>query len=352
MRVEPFAGWWLADSENGAVVRGIVAGPAALAGIRGGDHVVRIDGVEIDASGARAIIESSTPGTRLSLQIVRETVPLNVTLVIDERARWAAPSMFRSAVPFANTGLPDSAAASSDLIDEALSAAPDAGPILARLDQMFSELARDDSGYHKLPLMRSAMIHPENMIDWQDDLTEQLRPFESERDSAIPVMCITLALECPAHSMGAHADAASLASFAQIISDANQSVRDVFRSAQTERAQAFADLHYLMKTTAADRTLIAQPDVLRGIRATQLSMRVDLALLLETADQLLANAANIPDIAGNVRQPPSNLAGIVEGAIVDHIEIDGGYIVIGGPGPNRYDMDRLYAVIDVDGNDT
>jgi hypothetical protein len=165
-------------------------------------------------------------------------------------------------------------------------------------------------------------------------------------------MCKTLALECPAHAMGAHADAASLASFAQTISDANQSVRDVFRSAQTDRAQAFADLHYLMKTTAADRTLTAQPDVLRGIRATQLSMRVDLALLLETADQLLANAANIPDIAGNVRQPPSKLAGIVEGLIVDYVEVDGGYIVIGGPGPNRYDMDQLYAVIDVDGNDT
>jgi len=353
VQVEPFAGLWLADSENGgAVVRGIVAGPAALAGIRGGDHIERIDGVKIDAPGARAIIESSTPGTRLKLQVVRETVPMDVTLVIDERARWAAPLMFQSAVPFANTGLPDSPAESNDLIDEALSAAPVAEPILARLDQMFFELARDDNGYHKLPLMRSAMVYPENMIDWQDDLAEQLRPFEKERDSAIPVMCNTLALECPAHSIGTRANTASLTAFAQTISDANQSVRNVFRSAQTDRAQAFADMHYLMKTTAADRTLIAQPGVLRGIRATQLSMQVDLALLLATADQIVANAANIPDIAGEVRQPPSMLAGIVEGEIVDYIEIDGGYIVVGGPGPNRYDMDRLYAVIDFDGNDT
>jgi hypothetical protein len=107
-----------------------------------------------------------------------------------------------------------------------------------------------------------------------------------------------------------------------------------------------------MKTTAADRTLIAQPDVLRGIRAIQLSMRVDLAPLLKTANQLLANAAQLPDIAGSDRRPPPMLARMVEGEIVDYIEIDGGFVVVGGPGPNRYQMDQLYAVIDVGGNDT
>ena len=36
---------------------------------------------------------------------------------------------------------------------------------------------------------------------------------------------------------------------------------------------------------------------------------------------------------------------------MDYAEIDGGYIVIGGPGPNRYRMDKLYAVIDIGGDD-
>jgi hypothetical protein len=353
LQAEPFAGLWLADSGSGdVVVRGIVAGPAALAGLRGGDHVVRIDGVKVDASGALAIIQSSSPGTRLTLQVVRESIPMTIALVIDDYARWATPSAFRSALPFADTGLAVLPAEPEYPMNEALFVVPETEPIVARLDQMFFELARDDSGYHKLPLIRSAMVHPGNMSDWQDDLTEQLRPFENERNSAIPVMCNTLALLCPAHSMDTNAGAASLAAFTHTISDANQNVRDVFNSAQTDRAQAFTDLHYLMKTTAADRTLIAQPDVLRGIRAMQLSMRVDLAPLLETANQLLANATRLPDIAGTVHRPPSKLDRVVEGEIVDYIEIDGGYIVIGGPGPNRYDMDRIYAVIDVAGNDT
>jgi hypothetical protein len=351
-RGEPFAGLWLADSDSGdAVVRGIVAGPAAIAGLREGDHVLRIDDTDVDASGALAIIESSSPGARLTLQVMRETKPMTITLVIDEHGRWATPSAFRSAVPFADTGLAESPTVPEYPIDEVLSMTPDAEPIVARLDQMFSELARDDSGYHKLPLIRSAMMHPENMTAWRDALTEQLRPFENERDSAIPVMCDTLALQCPAHSMDALADAASLAAFAQSISDANQTVREVFKSAQTDRVQASADLQFLMQATAADRTLIGQPGVVRGIRATQLSMRVELSLLLATAQQLLANAVRPVELAGDARRPPAKLAGIVEGEIVDYVELDGGFVVVGGPGPNRYAMDQLYAVIDVAGDD-
>ncbi len=314
---EPFAGLWLVDSSSGeTVVHGIVAGPAALAGLKGGDHVVRIDGMDIDAASAHAIIQSSTPGTRLELEIFRDAAPMTITLIIADRARWSGPSAFVSAVPIAQPGVDETSP--DHPINEYLLVAPQVQPIVARIERMFAELARSDSGYHKLPLIRSAMMQPESMPDWQDALTEQLRPFQNERDSAIPVLCNTLALSCPESLESTHTRTPSLATFTQIVSDANQAVRNVFDAAQANRAQAYADLHYLMKTTAADRTLIAQPGVIRGIQAMQLSMQVDLAPLLETAHQLLANAAQLPETPAGLRQPYEELDGMVEGAIVDY----------------------------------
>ena len=129
-------------------------------------------------------------------------------------------------------------------------------------------------------------------------------------------------------------------------------MRAAFDKADADRAQAHTDLLYLLHTTAANRTLVGGPDVLRGIRAMQLSMKLDLAPLLKSAEKLLSNAAQLPDVSGSTRQAPTELRKIVEDEIISYLKIDAGYIVIGGPQANRYDMDRLYAVIDTGGNDT
>ncbi len=351
-RGEPFAGLWLADSEHGgAIVLGVVAGPAAVAGLRADDRILRVGDIDVDASRALQIIESSSPGTRLTLQVMRETAPMAMTLIIDERERWATPSAFRSALPFTSTGLTEAATVPDLLMNQVLTLAPEGEAIVARLEQMFSDLARDDTGYHKLPLIRAAMLNPATMNIWRNEMTENLHPFEFDSRSAVEAMCSTLALQCPQHDKDASTTPSSLDRFAQVIAAANIQVREVFTATQSERAQVHANLRYLMQTTAADRTLIGQPDVLRGIQAMQLSMRVNLAPLLNTAQRLLENAARPPERTRDSRDPPSGLAGIVEGEILDYVELDGGYIVIGGRGPNRYDMDRIYAVVDADGDD-
>ncbi|UCH46550.1 MAG: PDZ domain-containing protein [Betaproteobacteria bacterium] len=355
----PFAGVWLAAPEpaeeqkaDGARVLGVVAGPAAVAGLRANDLIVRIDNIEVDAARANAIISSALPGDRLVLDVVRNNEPMTLTMIIDSSERWLTPSSFTAGIPFAATGLSGPALQSDPVMPQILAAAPELEPIAVRMDRMFAELAQDDTGYHKLPLIRSAMLNPATMNRWRDDLTETLRPFELERSTVVEVMCDTLALACTGHTRPSTTNPVSLQQFAETINDANDQVRSLFDAARIDRATAYADLHYLMRTTAADRTLIGQPEAHRGIRAMQLSMRVDLSALLDTAGRVVSNSEQLPEASGASRQPPAELKGIVDGTIVDYKKIDDGYVVIGGTGTNRYDMNQLYAVIDAGGNDS
>ena len=316
---QPFAGVWLGDSEQGgAVVADVVAGPAAIAGLRRGDRIVQVDRIEVDAATAYGMFESSSPGDRLALVVMRDNQPVSMTLVIDSRERWAAPSAFQAVIPFAATGLSESHRSADRIMEQALSALPDAEPIVASLERMFIALARDDTGYHKLPLIRSAFLDPNAMDRWRDALAQTLHPFEFDRQAIVAVMCETLALTCPAPVTHSSAPL-TLEAFAQAVGNANTRVRDVFAAANADRTQAHADLHYLMRTTAVDRTLIAQPDTLRGIRAMQLSMRVDSASLLEVGRDLIANANRLPDSPGPARQPPAELRDAVEGSIIDSV---------------------------------
>jgi hypothetical protein len=196
------------------------------------------------------------------------------------------------------------------------------------------------------------MLNPAAMNDWQDQIAATLRPPVLRRDAVTDVMCDTLALTCTQGLQGKQDATLTLQAFAHAIDEANEQVRALFASAQIDRAQAYGDLRYLMMTTAHDRTLIGQPDVARGLRAMRLSTRVNLAALVDVSRQLLSSASHLPDFADQTQPPPAELAEIVTGGILAYVKINGGYVVIGGPAANRYDMDHIYAVIDPGGNDT
>ncbi len=353
-----FAGVWLTDGDPqgtgaaGARVRGVVAGPAAIAGLRAGDRIVRIDNVEVDGTSATAIINSASPGEQLVLDVIRNDERFKLTMVIDTEENWIPPLSFFSAIPFSETGLSEQAHIRDRVMTAILTAAPEAESISTRSDQMFAELARDDIGYHKLPLIRAALLNPATMQHWQDRLTDTMRPFELQRDAVTEVMCDTLGLACEENEQNTSASPITLQTFAQAIDQANRQVRISFEAAQIDREQAYADLKYLMRTTAADRTLIGQPEAARGLRAMQLSTRLDLAGLLDVARRLLANAAQLPDFPDETRPAPSELRKIVTGEITDYVKINRGYIIVGGPGANRYQMNHVYAVIDPGGDDS
>lgn len=348
----PFAGWWLEDGDGGgAVVAGTIAGPATKAGLLRGDRILRAGGRDTDARQLHALVRASRPGDRLRLQVLRGDRTMEIALVVDEYERWAGPVAYLASVPYGALGLDGLPPFPDASIAAVLAAVPEAQSVNRRLDRMFAELARDDAGFHKLPLIRMAMQHPGAMTDWRGDLVARVRAVQHDRVAVVRLICETLAVRCPQSSAEAAHGTRTLAQFTAAVADAGRRVRDVFRAAGIDRERAFGDLRLLAQTVASDRTLVAQPDAHTGIRAMQASMRVDLAELLAVAQALLDNAGSPPAIAGAPRPPPAVLAGIAEGEILDWLEIDGGYVVVGGAGPNRYAMDRLLAVIDLGGDD-
>ena len=352
VRGEPFAGLWLGDAkEGGAIVLGMVAGPAAIAGIEQGDRILRIGGLAVDAHKAYTSIASSSPGQRLRLDVMRGDVLLPIELTIEARAHWSAPAAFAAAVPFADVRLDNMAEMPDPAIAQAAAGFPELESINLRLDRMFADLAREQNGFHKLPLLRIALMRPGAIAGWRDELLERLQAAPQRSAHLVDAICETLALSCPDAATESRDPPAALAQFSGEIANANQQVREVFDRVEGGRVQAVADMHFLLETTSTDRTLLRQPGVVRGIRAMQLSMNVNLAGLLAAAARLHANAQTMPVFSGPGRAPPAALRSLVEGEILDYAEVDGGYVVVGGFGANRYDMDRLYAVIDPGGDD-
>lgn len=362
----PYVGFALDEAAaGGAVVAGVVAGPAALAGLRGGDRIVSVDGRPAGAESLLALVRSAAPGTRLKLAVIREQRGLDLDLTVGALEHWASPSFHPARLAYAAPPVREAPVWVDDLNRRAADVAPGLIPPAARLDLMFADLARSDAGYNKLPLTRLALADPGALVEFERRLVERLRlPAAAGRAvsgtapadiaaALAPVLCEVLALDCEGRLREPADESPALARFAAAIAEANQSVRAALAAAGG-RSPLSADLGYLLEQTAARRTLLYQPDSLRGIRAMQSSLRVDAAVLLGAFSRLLANAARPPDAPGRLapgRRVPATLAALVEGEILDFAGIDGAYIVVGGPGPNRYRVDRLYAVIDVGGDD-
>lgn len=366
-----YAGFALNDATGGgAVVLGMIAGPAALAGLRSGDRIVSVAGEPAGAARLLAMIQSSAPGTRLPLQVIRDERSMDLLLTVGAPEHWAAPSAQAPRINYVAPPVREVPVWVDDLNHRAADAAPELIPLAARLDLMLGELARSDTGYNKLPLTRLALADPGALVEFERRLVDSLRlppapPHTVSTTAAseivipeitvpitlAPMLCEVLALDCAGQIREPADESPTLAQFTAVIAEANQSVRSAF--AAGSREQLSADLTYLLEQTAASRTLLYQPESRRGFRAMQSSLRVDTAVLLGAFSRLLANAARLPEAStpGNRVPVPVALAAMVEGEILDFAEVDDGYVVIGGPDANRYRMDRLYAVIDVGGDD-
>ncbi len=75
------------DVDHGAVVAGLVeGGPAADAGLKVGDVVLRIDGQEVkDASDLRWIVAGRNPGDKVKLEVLRDGKRENLTMTLGEQ---------------------------------------------------------------------------------------------------------------------------------------------------------------------------------------------------------------------------------------------------------------------------
>lgn len=348
----PYGGFALGtDADGGALVADVIAGPAALAGLSPGDRIDAVAGEKVGAARFLEIIQASSPGTRLPLRVVRDGRVLELEFVVGDRAQWASPSASAARVAFVAPPPRTTPLWLDGVVAKVAAAAPGLAPERERIQRMFDELVRAEQGFNNPLLNRQALADPGTLIEWERRLVADLRPGAEARNRLVPLLCEILNRDCAAVHRAAADATPSLAQFAQSIAAANRRVRDAFAAAEP-RERLFHDLRYLLEETATKRTLIDQPDALTGIRAMQASLRVDFVALLDAFDQLIVAASRPPDASAAARREiPAALAAMLDGEILDYAQVDGGYVVIGGPGPNRYSMDRLYAVIDSGGDD-
>lgn len=358
----PYAGFGLGQTaDGGAIVLSILAGPAALAGLRPGDRIDSAGGEKVNAASLIEMIGGSAAHTRLPLRVVREGRVLDLDFVIGDWKDWASPAVYPARLAFTKTPARADPVWLDEVEAKVAAAAPDLGAARDRVQRMLAELASDDTGYNKLPLIRQALAEPGSLVDWERQLVAELRPATESDPGAhnrvVPVLCEILMADCKAIRLaeqGSSADASvhlTLAEFTASIAAANLRVRDAF-AAGPPRQELFGNLRYLLNEIATQRTLIEQPEALRGIRAMQASMQVDSAALLDAFRLTIEIARRLPESSTLTRRKiPPALAAMVDGEILDFAQVDGGYVVVGGPGPNRYRMGRLYAVIDTGGDD-
>jgi hypothetical protein len=342
-----------ADADGGALVADVIAGPAALAGLAPGDRIDAVAGEKVGAARVLEIIQASSPGTRLPMRVIRDGRVLELELVVGDRAQWAAPAASAARIAFVAPPLRMTPVWLDGVMLKVAAAAPELDAERERMQRMFDDLVRREAGFNNLLLNRQALVDPGTLVEWEHRLVADMQPGTQARNRLVPLLCAILHHDCAAIRRATATAGAppALAQFAQSIAAANRRVRDAFAAAGP-RDRLFGDLRYLLEETATRRTLIDQPDALKGIRAMQASMRVDFAALLDAFDRLIAAASQPPGASAGIgRRIPAELAAMVDGEILDYEQVDGGYVVIGGPGPNRYRMDRLYAVIDTGGDD-
>ncbi len=131
--------------------------------------------------------------------------------------------------------------------------------------------------------------------------------------------------------------------------------RLMFEAALGARAgsEAFARQCLTFLAVPSTTFYIQGPEAQQAIDVIRAALTIDCSKFLDALHHLDGELAIDMKIANGERKPiPDELKGAMEGELLNSQFIPGvGWCVVGGPGPNRYDMAKIAAVIDFGGND-
>lgn len=345
-----YSGLLLAQDEApGARVAAVWAGPAAQAGVRVGDRLLAVEGEALAAGALAARLRAARVDERLALTLARDGQTRDVNVTLGRADDWRGPAEALAARPFAPREGPAPrwlAAAVDDLEREAPAVSDDA----RRLARMFDELAFDPLGRNRLPITRAALHDPASTLGDIEQRTTLLRAAVAQPARLPAALCPWFEVDCASQD-GAPASTDPETFAAALAALADDVRRTVAAGLARPRAAALADLDYLAAETARARLIHDQAEAPRALRAMRDSLRFDGTALLPAFTRLLALAIAAPLPAGEPESPPRALAEWVEGSILGYWPTPAGPVVFGARGANRYRMDHLLAVIDLDGDD-
>lgn len=346
---EPYAGLGFSAHDGGGVrVDGVWPGPAALAGLAPGDRILAIDGAAATPGSFAARVARARPGDALALDVRRAGTPLALRLVLGDRDDWTAPAMLPAALARSSVAHPPTPHLDAAL-REVRALSPDIARRDAALDVAFESLAARGGGHHTLPIVRAALGGVAALDREARGALAAAGRAPDEPGSLAALLCGLLAVRCPAAAAAPAGDPDALVA---ALAAAHAEVLAAFAAPASPRAALLADAAWIIEQTAAGHAVHAQPETRRALRAMQASTQFPFERLLAGLAHLLpfAAAGPAPSLPG-ARERPALPAGLVEGEVRSALEVAGGYVVVGGAGANRYDMDRLVAVIDGGGDD-
>jgi hypothetical protein len=378
---QAFLGLSVRDAPTGLVVGWVAPGPLggrgfeSTSGIRRGDNVVSLDGRSFDRAGFEAHLRTLAPGTRVELVTRRapgaqaeSAVPrggpggeeVRRRVVLGSRDQWSGTigrGLSGRLVPEVGPG------AFEALV---LEAAAEVGARAGRegigggLDALLTHLRsvqEDALDTNSLPAVVQAFRQPLRL----DAIEAGIATLANEArggDLKAVAAWIRGVLDLPSEDaqieevMGTSLEGMPSAVRAGLATWAAQHLDD--ERAQTQRRQA----ERLLRTLRTDFYLYDEHADQHVEAIREIGPRVESLLFLSLALLRVAPADWRARAQANAYGealadiPPEVRAVVPEGDILWHgRDVHRRIVVVGGPGPNRYDMSALGAVYDVGGND-
>jgi len=352
--------------------------------INRGDIILAVNGKPMGKKAFDELLGRSKPGDAIELR-VRLTKGQDDTslpspgkggeektlkVVLASKAEWSGPIAFRR--PFVvppSGGLLDAKEPTplekflDPLIEQHRLREP-----LDRLKKYLADTQTEDFGANSLSRVAAGFCRPTRLPELQKLITDPLGKVPGDPREVFLRAAENLDLAPP--PLGPAADlsdpAKAIAWMKARLAEATKLREQAFARIPAKRQMTLAkDLHDILDYAAAEHYLMSHPDPARIVAALRASMDVDHQALLNAAATLagvlrpgkgfvVRPSGRIGEERAEARtpsRPPRKLRGIVEGDILAAEESDGRWIVIGGFGPNRYDLSKVDVVIDPGGDD-
>lgn len=330
-------------AEGGLEIAHLYPGPGAVAGLVTGDRIERVDGVQTDLEAFLTLLEEAVIGARLTLEVSRNGRRFDVALAVDDEGAWTPPAL----MPLAHQSVDDASSSEpawfTTLVGPVTQQFPDAAAVDDGLVAMFERLTSSEFGANRFVQIDQSLRSPAMAVAWHDDVVKALSA--GAITDIIESACAQFARSC-----GPPVPAViSFAGFAATLASAMQTLGQDFDALPIAREVLMQDAAHLLGYSANGGSLLAQPHARRALRAMQASRRLEVEQWFDLLQQFVALEVEASGATPN--EPPADLRESVNGTILGFARVGPGFAVIGGQGPNTYRMSRLFAVIDLGGDD-
>lgn len=372
---EAFLGLAVRDIPDvGCVVTWIDPGPLGGSGLESPtlarpDLLVSIDGVAATAASLREVLAAKAPGDQVTLVIRRANhrgptlparldhvdAPETLRVQLADAALWRGTTG-RPRLPAQDRPTPAPALLRHPAVAAALAAGSESATALDALVAAQKAMSAAEPDARRLSRVTAALTEPLALPELAEAIvaptTAGLRPARlaatlvaddldataptGEGQGSVPVPGVQGAI----YALDFLAAEARL-KMIDALGDAYGNV-DVARAALATADGMRASL------------LIQGPDASARFATIQRGAAIDMDGIVAALNHLDAELAIDPEVVhGEVEGLPDELKGAVEGVVLSAQPIpDVGWAVVGGAGPNRYDLSKVAAVIDLDGDDS